>query len=126
LHSNLKVHRWSSSFSVIYTHNIFAGIHSTERPAQELDTLVLFNTAISNLVCLAFIDDRNGILTPNPHQVLFRNNFALSRDITGMFQPFQSSSTVLDPVANPALFQSTLVIIINDVDDSDKAEIARE
>ena len=45
-------------------------------------------------------------------QVLFRNNFALSRDITGLFQSFQSSSTVLDPKANPSLFQSTLVIII--------------
>ncbi|KAI9573409.1 hypothetical protein HD554DRAFT_2055827 [Boletus coccyginus] len=85
----------------------FEGVHSIERSAQEDTLLVLFNTAISNLV-------------------LFRNNFALSRDITGLFQSFQSSSTVLDPVANPALFQSTLVIIIKDVVDSDKAEIARE
>ena len=45
-------------------------------------------------------------------QVLFRNNFALSRDIAGLFQSFQSSSTVLDPAANPSLFQSTLMIII--------------
>ncbi|KAF9239497.1 hypothetical protein BU15DRAFT_88041 [Melanogaster broomeanus] len=79
----------------------FEGVHSIERSAQEDTLLVLFNTAISNLV-------------------LFRNNFALSRDITGPV------STVLDPVANPALFQSTLVIIIKDVVDSDKADIARE
>jgi len=85
----------------------FEGVHSIERSAQEDTLLVLFNTAISNLV-------------------LFRNNFALSRDITGLFQSFQSSSTVLDPVANPSLFRSTLVIIIKDVVDSDKAEIARE
>ncbi|KIJ12353.1 hypothetical protein PAXINDRAFT_14830 [Paxillus involutus ATCC 200175] len=85
----------------------FEGVHSIERSAQEDTLLVLFNTAISNLV-------------------LFRNNFALSRDITGLFQSFQSSSAVLDPMANPALFQSTLVIIIKDVVDSDKAEIARE
>ncbi|KAF9228234.1 hypothetical protein BS17DRAFT_850512 [Gyrodon lividus] len=85
----------------------FEGVHSIERSAQEDTLLVLFNTAISNLV-------------------LFRNNFALSRDITGLFQSFQSGSTVLDPVANPALFQSTLVIIIKDVVDSDKTEIARE
>ncbi|KAH7918945.1 hypothetical protein BV22DRAFT_1041330 [Leucogyrophana mollusca] len=85
----------------------FEGVHSIERSAQEDTLLVLFNTAISNLV-------------------LFRNNFALSRDITGLFQSFQSSSTVLDPKANPMLFQSTLVIIIKDVVDSDKAEIARE
>jgi hypothetical protein len=47
-----------------------------------------------------------------PCQVLFRNNFALSRDIMGMFQSFQSSSAVLDPSANPGLFQSKLVVII--------------
>ncbi|KAF8552259.1 hypothetical protein OG21DRAFT_1416462 [Imleria badia] len=85
----------------------FEGVHSIERSAQEDTLLVLFNTAISNLV-------------------LFRNNFALSRDITGLFQSFQSSSTVLDPKANPSLFQSTLVIIIKDVVDSDTAEIAKE
>ncbi|KIJ64834.1 hypothetical protein HYDPIDRAFT_111462 [Hydnomerulius pinastri MD-312] len=85
----------------------FEGVHSIERSAQEDTLLVLFNTAISNLV-------------------LFRNNFALSRDITGLFQSFQSSSTVLDPAANPSLFQSTLVIIIKDVVDSDKVEIAKE
>ena len=45
-------------------------------------------------------------------QVLFRNTFAISRDIAGLFQSFQSSSTVLDPAANPSLFQSTLMIII--------------
>ncbi|KAI0250888.1 hypothetical protein BJV78DRAFT_1154831 [Lactifluus subvellereus] len=85
----------------------FEGVHSLERSAQEDTLLVLFNTAISNLV-------------------LFRNNFALSRDITGLFQSFQSSSSVLDPASNPSLFQSTLVVIIKDVIDSDKAEITRE
>ncbi|KAG1725513.1 hypothetical protein EDB19DRAFT_1644008 [Suillus lakei] len=78
-----------------------------ERSAQEDTLLVLFNTAISNLV-------------------LFRNNFALSRDITGLFQSFQSSSTILDPASNPSLFQSTLIIIIKDVMDSDQAEITQE
>ncbi|KAG1818857.1 hypothetical protein EV424DRAFT_1619340 [Suillus variegatus] len=82
-------------------------VHSIERSAQEDTLLVLFNTAISNLV-------------------LFRNNFALSRDITGLFQSFQSSATVLDPAANPNLFQSTLVIIIKDVVDSDTSDIAKE
>ncbi|KAL1691225.1 hypothetical protein GGG16DRAFT_113392 [Schizophyllum commune] len=80
----------------------FEGVHSIERSAQEDMLLVLFNAAISNLV-------------------LFRNNFALSRDITGLFQSFQSSSAVLDPAANPTLFQSTL-----DVVDSDKSEIVKE
>ncbi|KAJ6581854.1 hypothetical protein B0H19DRAFT_1116733 [Mycena capillaripes] len=85
----------------------FEGVHSIERSAQEDTLLVLFNTAISNLV-------------------LFRNNFALSRSITGLFQSFQSSSTVLDPAANPQLFKSTLVIIIKDVVDSDEQEIVKE
>ncbi|RPD81278.1 hypothetical protein L226DRAFT_549908 [Lentinus tigrinus ALCF2SS1-7] len=85
----------------------FEGVHSIERSAQEDTLLVLFNTAISNLV-------------------LFRNNFALSRDITGLFQSFQSSASVLDPDANPMLFQSTLVIIIKDVVESDKNEIKKE
>ncbi|KAK7676902.1 hypothetical protein QCA50_020158 [Cerrena zonata] len=85
----------------------FEGVHSIERSAQEDSLLVLFNTAMSNLV-------------------LFRNNFALSRDITGLFHSFQSSSTVLDPAANPILFKSTLVIIIKDVVESDKQEITRE
>ncbi|KAH8114632.1 hypothetical protein DFH11DRAFT_1508603 [Phellopilus nigrolimitatus] len=85
----------------------FEGVHSIERSAQEDTLLVLFNAAISNLV-------------------LFRNNFAMSRDITNLFQSFQASSSVLDPDANPSLFQSTLVIIIKDVVDSDRIEIARE
>ncbi|KAH8986525.1 hypothetical protein EDB86DRAFT_2809505 [Lactarius hatsudake] len=71
----------------------FEGVDSVERSPQEDMLLVLFNTAISNLV-------------------LFRNNFAFSRDISGLFQSFQSSASVLDPAANPTLFQSTLVIII--------------
>ncbi|KAI6157189.1 hypothetical protein BKA82DRAFT_4325642 [Pisolithus tinctorius] len=85
----------------------FEGVHSIERSAQEDMLLVLFNTAISNLV-------------------LFRNNFAFSRDIAGLFQSFQSSATVLDPAANPSLFQSTLVIIIKDVVEPDRTEIARD
>ncbi|KAI9444050.1 hypothetical protein H4582DRAFT_1918931, partial [Lactarius indigo] len=75
----------------------FEGVDSVERSLQEDTLLVLFNTAISNLV-------------------LFRNNFAFSRDISGLFQSF----------TNPSLFQSTLVIIIKDVVESDKVEITRE
>ncbi|KAF5362168.1 hypothetical protein D9756_002245 [Leucocoprinus leucothites] len=80
----------------------FEGVHSIERSPQEDALLVLFNTAISNLV-------------------LFRNNFALSRDIADLFQSFQASSVILDPAANPSLFQSTL-----DVVESDQREIVRE
>ncbi|KAF5390738.1 hypothetical protein D9757_004569 [Collybiopsis confluens] len=48
------------------------------------------------------------------------------RTTAGMFQSFQSSSTVLDPKANPTLFQSTLVIIIKDAVKSDTNEIVKE
>ncbi|KAI9455148.1 hypothetical protein BJY52DRAFT_1427134 [Lactarius psammicola] len=85
----------------------FEGVHSLERSAQEDTLLVLFNTALSNLV-------------------LFRNNFALSRDITGLFQSFQSSTSILDPASNPSLFQSKLLVIIKDVIDSDKVEVTKE
>ncbi|KAI0294252.1 hypothetical protein B0F90DRAFT_1670558 [Multifurca ochricompacta] len=86
------------------------GVNSIERSPQEDALLVLFNTAISNLV-------------------LFHNNFAFSRDISGLFQSFQSSASVFDPAANPSLFQSTLVIIIEasiDVVEPDKDEITHE
>ncbi|KAH9054525.1 hypothetical protein EDB87DRAFT_1580466 [Lactarius vividus] len=85
----------------------FEGVDSIERSPQEDTLLVLFNTAISNLV-------------------LFRNNFAFGRDISGLFRSFQSSASVLDPAANPTLFQSTLVIIIKDVLEPDTVEISRE
>ncbi|QRW13378.1 E3 ubiquitin-protein ligase TRIP12 [Ceratobasidium sp. AG-Ba] len=85
----------------------FEGVHSIERSAQEDALLVLFNTAISNMV-------------------LFRNNFALSRDIAGLFTSFQSSAMVLDPNANKGLFNSTLAIIIKDVTNSDAKDIVKE
>ncbi|KAH9171589.1 hypothetical protein EDB89DRAFT_1906868 [Lactarius sanguifluus] len=39
---------------------------------------------------------------------------------------FQSSSSILDPASNPSLFQSTLLVIIKDVIDSDEAEVTKE
>ncbi|KAH9059751.1 hypothetical protein EDB87DRAFT_1577415 [Lactarius vividus] len=39
---------------------------------------------------------------------------------------FQSSASILDPAANPSLFQSTLLVIIKDVVDSDEAEVTKE
>ena len=88
------------------------GVHSIERSAQEDMLLVLFNAAISNLVKLYYDMKRTPTDICNL-QVLFRNNFALSRDITGLFQSFQSSSSnFLDPEANKGLFNSQLVVII--------------
>ncbi|ETW76254.1 hypothetical protein HETIRDRAFT_53756 [Heterobasidion irregulare TC 32-1] len=85
----------------------FEGVHSIERSPQEDALLVLFNTAISNLV-------------------LFRNNFALSRNISGLFTSFQSSSSILDPASNPGIFNGTLCIIIRDVVDTDARDIINE
>ncbi|KAH7105369.1 hypothetical protein BKA62DRAFT_386244 [Auriculariales sp. MPI-PUGE-AT-0066] len=85
----------------------FEGVQSIERSAQEDSFLVLFNAAISNMI-------------------LFRNNFALSRDIAGLFTSFQSASTILDPTLNPSLFQSRLVIIIKDVIENDRVDMVKE
>ena len=60
------------------------GVHSIERTAQEDTLLVLFNTALSNLVRLTLLFTVDLYLT-HRSKVLFRNNFALSRDITGTY-----------------------------------------
>ncbi|KAN0126162.1 hypothetical protein V8E53_015334 [Lactarius tabidus] len=39
---------------------------------------------------------------------------------------FQSSASILDPASSPSLFRSTLLVIIKDVIDSDKAEVMKE
>ncbi|KIO18763.1 hypothetical protein M407DRAFT_224787 [Tulasnella calospora MUT 4182] len=85
----------------------FEGVHSIERTAQEDMLLVLFNTALSNLV-------------------IFRNNFALSRDVANMFTSFQASTHLFDPSANQRLFKGLLTIVIKDVVDGDKRDIVKE
>lgn len=85
----------------------FEGVHSLERTAQEDMLLVLFNAAISNLI-------------------MFRNNFALNRNVAKMFTSFQASAGLFDPDNNPKLFKGLLAIIIKDVLDADKKEIVEE
>lgn len=85
----------------------FEGVQSVERSPQEDALLVLFNAAISNMV-------------------LFRNNFAVSRNITSLFKSFRSSATVLDPEQNPELFNSDLAVIIKDVINTDIDGIVSE
>ncbi|KAG8984733.1 hypothetical protein FRB93_006355 [Tulasnella sp. JGI-2019a] len=85
----------------------FEGVHSIERTAQEDMLLVLFNTALSNLI-------------------IFRNNFALSRDVANMFTSFQASTHIFDPASNPRLFKGCLAVVIKDVVDGDKKEIVQE
>ncbi|KZT34134.1 hypothetical protein SISSUDRAFT_314112 [Sistotremastrum suecicum HHB10207 ss-3] len=48
------------------------------------------------------------------------------RDIASAFHSFQSSASILEPTANPTLFQSALTIIVKDVADADSDEIVQE
>lgn len=61
----------------------YPGIHSIERSAQEDMLLVLFNVALSNLVLIYFIETIPKSANWSIFKVLFRNNFAFSRDIAG-------------------------------------------
>ena len=100
-----------TTFSMLaYT---YIGVNSIERSAQEghysltwdhrshsvdlvADTLlVLFNAAISNLVgsFLFFLHPSD---SQSPTKVLFRNNFALSRDITSTFKVYLEVVRVFD------------------------------
>ncbi|KAF8305258.1 hypothetical protein DL93DRAFT_2160360 [Clavulina sp. PMI_390] len=70
----------------------FECINSLERSVMEDTKLVLLNVALS-------------------HLVIFRNNFALSRDLSDL---------------NPTLFRSILCIVIRDVTDIDRDEVCNE
>ncbi|KAK9764513.1 hypothetical protein K7432_007905 [Basidiobolus ranarum] len=85
----------------------FEGLKSIERTPQEDVLMNLFNAAISNLI-------------------LFKNDFAIGRDIHDLFQRFQSGATIFDPAQNPSLFHSHMVIVIRDVPNNDRSEIVRE
>ncbi|ORX89069.1 hypothetical protein K493DRAFT_306093 [Basidiobolus meristosporus CBS 931.73] len=85
----------------------FEGLKSIERTPQEDVLMNLFNAAISNMI-------------------LFKNDFAIGRDIHDLFQRFQSGATIFDPAQNPSLFHSHMVIVIRDVPASDRSEIVRE
>lgn len=85
----------------------FEGLQTIERTPQEDMLLILLNTAISNMV-------------------LFRNNFALSRDLQGLFRGFQSCTNSLNPDSNLSLFRSQLQVIIKDVTKADEDEMVTE
>ncbi|CUA74083.1 GTPase activating protein BUD2 [Rhizoctonia solani] len=85
----------------------FRGVNSARQATQEDAMLVLLNVAISNLV-------------------LFRNSFAISRDILDLFKNFRSVSNILDSNDNQELLNSTLAIIIKDTTDVDSKKIAEE
>ncbi|CAG8548283.1 10484_t:CDS:10 [Ambispora gerdemannii] len=83
----------------------FEGLASIERTPQEETFLQLFNAALSNLV-------------------LFKSQFAVSRDISSMFQRFQDRTNYFKD--DPDIFQARFCIIIKDVAESDRNDIVSE
>ncbi|GBB87958.1 hypothetical protein RclHR1_14460001 [Rhizophagus clarus] len=79
----------------IYIALDFEGLRSLERSPQEDLFLTLLNTIVSNLI-------------------LFKNQFAINRDMSSMFQRFQDGAT------------AKLCIIIKDVPKNDRDDVVRE
>ncbi|CAG8720144.1 4553_t:CDS:10, partial [Racocetra persica] len=80
-------------------------IASIERSAQEETFLQLLNAALSNLV-------------------LFKSQFAVSRDISSMFQRFQDGTNYFGDDSD--IFQARFCIVIKDVAKSDRSDIVTE
>ncbi|CAB4410502.1 unnamed protein product [Rhizophagus irregularis] len=89
----------------IYIALDFEGLRSLERSPQEDLFLTLLNTIVSNLI-------------------LFKNQFAINRDMSSMFQRFQDGATVFE--ADSRIFQAKLCIIIKDVPKNDRNDVVRE
>ncbi|CAJ0761535.1 24589_t:CDS:2, partial [Entrophospora sp. SA101] len=89
----------------IYVALDFEGLKSLERTPQEDLFLTLFNTMVSNLI-------------------LFKNQFAVSRDMSEMFQRFQDGAAFFKSDSN--IFQAKLCIIIKDVHKSDRKGVVDE
>ncbi|GES75141.1 hypothetical protein GLOIN_2v1781568 [Rhizophagus clarus] len=89
----------------IYVALDFEGLRSLERTPQEDMFLTLFNTVVSNLI-------------------LFKNQFAINRDVSTMFQKFQDGAKLFE--SDPKMFQARLCIIIKDVPRGDKDGIKKE
>ncbi|CAB5351424.1 unnamed protein product [Rhizophagus irregularis] len=89
----------------IYVALDFEGLKSLERTPQEDLFLTLFNTVVSNLI-------------------LFKNQFAVNRDMSTMFQRFQDGATLFE--SDSKIFQAKLCIIIKDVPSADREDIVRE
>ncbi|CAG8438292.1 8031_t:CDS:10 [Funneliformis caledonium] len=89
----------------IYVALDFEGLKSLERTPQEDLFLTLFNTVVSNLI-------------------LFKNQFAVNRDMSSMFQRFQDGAMLFE--SDPKIFQAKLCVIIKDVPRADKEDIVKE
>ncbi|CAG8555006.1 15242_t:CDS:10, partial [Cetraspora pellucida] len=83
-----------------------SAMRCTEGVWMSLDLfLTLFNTVVSNMI-------------------LFKNQFAINRDMSTMFQRFQDGATLFE--SDPRIFQAKLCIIIKDVPKQDRDDIVRE
>ncbi|RHZ48993.1 hypothetical protein Glove_535g6 [Diversispora epigaea] len=91
--------------NTLYVALDFEGLASIERTAQEETYLQLLNAALSNLV-------------------LFKSQFAISRDISSMFQRFHDGVNYFGN--DPDIFQACFCIIIKDVAISDRDDIVEE
>ncbi|PVF98805.1 hypothetical protein CPB86DRAFT_757922 [Serendipita vermifera] len=85
----------------------FEGINSVERSKQEDMLLLLFQTALSNLI-------------------LLRTQTSMSRALTKILTSFHNTTKALDPKANPDLFNSSLVFVVRDVPEEDTEGIVQE
>ncbi|CAG8512372.1 14490_t:CDS:10, partial [Funneliformis caledonium] len=90
---------------ILYVALDFEGLASIERTPQEETLLQLFNAAISNLV-------------------LFKSQFAVSRDISSMFQRFQDGTNYFGDDSD--MFQALFCVIIKDVAKTDRKDIVSE
>ncbi|RHZ89868.1 hypothetical protein Glove_9g264 [Diversispora epigaea] len=89
----------------IYIALDFEGLASIERTAQEETFLQLLNSVLSDLV-------------------LFKSQFAVTRDITSMFRRFQVGANYFGEDSD--IFQATFCIVIKDVSVADKYDIVEE
>ncbi|RGB38368.1 hypothetical protein C1646_755794 [Rhizophagus diaphanus] len=83
----------------------FESLRSFVRTPQEDFFLTLFNAVVSNLI-------------------LFKNQFAVNRDMSIMFRKFQDGAMLFE--SDSEIFQAKLCIIIKDVPSADKEDIVRE
>ncbi|RIA83800.1 hypothetical protein C1645_833247 [Glomus cerebriforme] len=90
---------------ILYVALDFEGLASIERTPQEETFMQLLNAALSNLV-------------------LFKSQFAVSRDISSMFQRFQDGTNYFGD--DPDIFQARFCIIIKDVAKTDREDIVTE
>lgn len=89
----------SSSYgSDTLTYAMTIGVHSIERSAQEDTLLVLFNTAISNLVCPVYLC---GVCRRSGHHTMYRSSSGTTSRCRATSQASSSPSSPQHPCSTP-------------------------